>query len=107
MPGGNFSKKKFCVSRSLSNISKNGLRMVVHLNFDITHLSPPSTAECFCWPYGSPASVITPFVKANFGNWGEWQHCPEGGYVVGMRMKKEGYQGIECQQTFGKKISTC
>ena len=53
--------------------------------------------ECFCSPYGSPASVITPFVKANFGNWGEWQHCPKGGYVVGMRMKKESWQGIECQ----------
>ena len=26
----------------LSNMSKNGLRMVVCLNFDITHLSPPS-----------------------------------------------------------------
>ena len=37
--GGNFSKKKFCVFGSLSNMSKNGLRMVVHLNFDITHLS--------------------------------------------------------------------
>ena len=36
-------QKKFCVSRSLSNISKNGLGMVVRLNFDITHLSPPST----------------------------------------------------------------
>merc|ERR1711952_301637 len=37
--------KKYCVSRSLSNMSKNGLRMVVHLNFDITHLSPPSSKE--------------------------------------------------------------
>ena len=46
MPGGNFSTmKKYCVSRSLSNMSKNGLRMVVHLNFDITHLSPPSSKE--------------------------------------------------------------
>ena len=38
-----FQKKKFCVFGSLSNMSKNGLRMVVCLNFDITHLSPPST----------------------------------------------------------------
>ena len=37
-----FQKKKFCVFGSLSNMSKNGLRMVVCLNFDITHLSPPS-----------------------------------------------------------------
>ena len=37
-----FQKKKFCVFGSLSNMSKNGLRMVVRLNFDITHLSPPS-----------------------------------------------------------------
>ena len=36
-----FKQKKFCVSRSLSNMSKNGLRMVVRLNFGITHLSPP------------------------------------------------------------------
>ena len=43
--GGNFSNKKFYVSRSLSNMSKNGLRMVVRLNFDITHLSPPSTTN--------------------------------------------------------------
>ena len=34
-----FQKKKFCVFGSLSNMSKNGLRMVVCLNFDITHLS--------------------------------------------------------------------
>ena len=40
-----FQKKKFCVFGSLSNMSKNGLRMVVHLNFDITHLSPPSSKE--------------------------------------------------------------
>ena len=37
--GGNFSKKKFCIFRSLSNMFKNGLRMVVSQNFDITHLS--------------------------------------------------------------------
>ena len=37
-----FQKKKFCVFGSLSNMSKNGLRMVVCLNFDITHLSAPS-----------------------------------------------------------------
>ena len=41
--GGYFKKKKFYVSRILSNMSKNGLRMVVRLNFDITHLSPPSS----------------------------------------------------------------
>ena len=40
-----FQKKKFCVFGSLSNMSKNGLRMVVCLNFDITHLSPPSNIE--------------------------------------------------------------
>ena len=34
-----FQKKKFCVFGSLSNMSKNGLRMVVCLNFDITHSS--------------------------------------------------------------------
>ena len=37
-----FQKKKFCVFGSLSNMSKNGLRMVVCLYFDITHLSQPS-----------------------------------------------------------------
>ena len=37
--GGNFSKKKFCVFGSLSNMSKNGLRILVSQNFDITHLS--------------------------------------------------------------------
>ena len=37
-----FQKKKFCVFGSLSNMSKNGLRMVVSQNFDMTHLSPPS-----------------------------------------------------------------
>ena len=41
MPSRGFDKN--CVSRSLSNMSKNGLRMVVCLNFDITHLSPPTT----------------------------------------------------------------
>ena len=30
-----------------------------------------------------------PFVKANWGNWGEWQHCPRGGFVVGMRVKAQ------------------
>ena len=42
-----FQKKKFCVFRSLSNMSKNGLRMVVSQNFDITHLSPPSRFDSF------------------------------------------------------------
>ena len=37
-----FQQKKICVFGSLSNMSNNGLRMVVCLNFDITHLSPPS-----------------------------------------------------------------
>ena len=37
--GVNFAKKKFCISGNLSN----GLRILVHLNFDMTHLSPPST----------------------------------------------------------------
>ena len=37
--GGNFSKKKFCVFGSLSNMSKNGLRILVSQNFDITNLS--------------------------------------------------------------------
>ena len=46
-----FQKKKFCVFGSLSNMSKNGLRMVVCLNFDITHLSPPSNCNQWthCW----------------------------------------------------------
>ena len=45
-----FQKKKFCVFGSLSNMSKNGLRMVVSQNFDMTHLSPPSTKmlRIFC-----------------------------------------------------------
>ena len=33
-------------------------------------------------------------MKADWGNWGEWQHCPQGEYVVGMRVKAESYQGI-------------
>ena len=38
--GGNFSKKKkFCVFGSLSNMSKNGLRILLSRNFDITNLS--------------------------------------------------------------------
>ena len=51
--GGNFSKKKFCVSGSLPNMSKNGLRMVVRPNFDMTHLSDPSIIKNkkFCKKY--------------------------------------------------------
>ena len=38
-----FPPKKFCISRSLSNMSKNGLRILVHLNVHITILSHPPT----------------------------------------------------------------
>ena len=36
-----------------------------------------------------------PYVKARWGNNGKWQYCPPGGYVVGMRLKAESYQGID------------
>ena len=45
-------------------------------------------------------------MKADWGNWGEWQHCPQGEYVVGMRVKAESYQGIE-QPTALREVSHC
>ena len=38
-------------------------------------------------------SVLRPFIKANFGNWGKWQHCAQGEYVTGMKVKSERFQG--------------
>ena len=37
--------------------------------------------------------VLRPFIKANFGNWGKWQHCAQGEYVTGMKVKSEKFQG--------------
>ena len=30
----------------------------------------------------------------NWGEWKEWEYCPEGSYVVGMQLKTEGSQGM-------------
>ena len=41
-------------------MSKNGLRMVVHLNFDITHLSAPSTVIVkTSWTFVSLCSLVS------------------------------------------------
>ena len=39
--------------------------------------------------------VLRPFVWGFWGSWGEWQNCPPppGGYVMGMKVKAESYQG--------------
>ena len=37
--------------------------------------------------------VLRPFVWGFGDRWGEWQYCPPGGYVVGMMVKAESYQG--------------
>ena len=37
--------------------------------------------------------VLRPFVWGFGDSWGEWQHCPPGGYVVGMMVMAESYQG--------------
>ena len=59
--------------------------------------------ECVCTTKrNSWYGVMLPFVKANWGNWGEWQHCPKGEYVVGMRVKAERYQGIELSMNVRK-----
>ena len=74
-----FQKKKFCVFGSLSNMSKNGLRMVVCLNFDITHLSPPSiyrafgtssTEINFSWKTRSRDQHGSILVQDHFHEWG-------------------------------------
>ena len=63
--------------------------------------------ECVCTTKrNSWYGVMLPFVKANWGNWGEWQHCPKGEYVVGMRVKAESYQEIE-QSTKLREDSLC
>ena len=36
-----------------------------------------------------------PYVKARWGNNGRWRSCPPGGYVVGMKVKAESFQGID------------
>ena len=59
--------------------------------------------ECVCTTKRTSLyGVMLPFVKANWGNWGEWQHCPEGEYVVGMKVKAEKYQGIELSMNLRK-----
>ena len=47
--------------------------------------------------------VMLPFVKARWGHWGEWQYCPQGGYVVGMKVKAESYQGIDLSTNLRKR----
>ena len=63
--------------------------------------------QCLCTTESNDwYGVMLPFVKARWGHWGEWQYCPEGGYVVGMKVKAESYQGIE-QSTNLREVSQC
>jgi hypothetical protein len=39
------------------------------------------------------STVLTSPKITNFGLWGEWDRCPLGTFVMGMKLKVEPYQG--------------
>ena len=70
-------------------------------------ISPTRSDQCLCTTDTTDLwGVLLPFVKANWGNWGEWQYCPEGEFVVGMQVKAESSQEIQ-QSTKLCEVSQC